>query len=423
MSRTNRPRRARGRSRVGEHFEVEVGPVAHGGHCVARLPEPESRVVFVRHALPGERVVVQITEGTEGDRFWRGDAVRIDAPSADRVAPPCPVAGPGLCGGCDFQHVAVPAQRDLKTSVVREQLVRLGRVPADSALLTDLRVEAVPVPGRADDGLRWRTRQRYAALPDGQPAMRAHRSHHLVPLEDCLIAAEEARPPVSLVEEGAPRDALVEEGAPRDALVEEGAPRPSRDPVIHEVTAGGQAHDFSVAADGFWQVHPAAPRVLVESVLDLLAPQPGERALDLYAGVGLFARFVGEATGARVVAVEADRTACQHARANLSALKAAVVECGPTDRVLRTGYDEPFDLVVLDPPREGAKRAVVEQVVDRRPRAVAYVACDPAALGRDVAIFAEHGYELTAIRAFDLFPMTHHVECVALLQPRHRAAS
>lgn len=403
MSRTNRPRRARGRSRVGEQFEVEVGPVAHGGHCVARLPEPESRVVFVRHALPGERVVVQITEGNEGDRFWRGDAVRVDAPSADRVAAPCPVSGPGLCGGCDFQHVAVPAQRDLKRSVVREQLVRLGRVPADSALVTDLRVEAVPVPGRADDGLRWRTRQRYAALPDGQPAMRAHRSHHLVPLEDCLIAVEEARPPASLAEEG--------------------APRPSRDPVIHTVDAAGQSYDFSVAADGFWQVHPDAPRVLVETVLDLLAPQPGERALDLYAGVGLFARFVGEATGARVIAVEADRTACQHARANLAALKPAVVECGPTDRVLRTGYDEPFDLVVLDPPREGAKRAVVEQVVDRRPRAVAYVACDPAALGRDVAIFAEHDYELAAIRAFDLFPMTHHVECVALLRPRHRAAS
>ncbi|TGN65585.1 class I SAM-dependent RNA methyltransferase [Nocardioides eburneiflavus] len=395
MSRTNRPRRARGRSRVGEHFEVEVGPVAHGGHCVARLPEPASRVVFVRHALPGERVLVQITEGTEGDGFWRGDAVRIDAPSADRVAPPCPVAGPGLCGGCDFQHVAVPAQRDLKTSVVREQLVRLGRLPADSEVVTGLRVEAVPVPGRADDGLRWRTRQRYAVLPDGRPAMRAHRSHELVPLDDCLIAVDEARPPVSLPEGG--------------------APRPSRDPVTHIVTAAGQVHDFTAAADGFWQVHPDAPRVLVEAVLDLLAPRPGERALDLYSGVGLFARFVGEATGARVVAVEAERTACQHARGNLSALKAAVVECGPTDRVLRTGYDEPFDLVVLDPPREGAKRAVVEQVVDRRPRAVAYVACDPAALGRDVAIFAEHDYELTAIRAFDLFPMTHHVECVALL--------
>jgi tRNA/tmRNA/rRNA uracil-C5-methylase (TrmA/RlmC/RlmD family) len=389
-SRTNRPRRARGRSRVGERFETEVGPVAHGGHCVARLPEPESRVVFVRHALPGERVLVRITEGTDGDRFWRGDAVEVLSASTDRVAAPCPVAGPGLCGGCDFQHVAVPAQRDLKAAVVREQLVRLGRLDPDSDLVTGLRVEAVPVPGRPDDGLRWRTRQRYAVLPDGRPAMRAHRSHRLVPLDDCLIAAEGARP--------------------ADALVEEDV-----EPRIHDVTAGSATYPFTVAADGFWQVHPEAPRVLVETVLDLLAPVPGERALDLYAGVGLFARYVGGATGARVVAVESDRTACQHARGNLSALKGAVVECEPTDRVLTSGFDEPFDLVVLDPPREGAKRTVVEQVVGRRPRAVAYVACDPAALGRDVAIFAEHGYALTAIRAFDLFPMTSHVECVALL--------
>jgi tRNA/tmRNA/rRNA uracil-C5-methylase (TrmA/RlmC/RlmD family) len=394
--RTARPRKARGRSRVGEQFETEVGPVAHGGHCVARLPEPEARVVFVRHALPGERVVVEITEGTDGDRFWRGDAVAVVSASADRVDAPCPVAGPGLCGGCDFQHAAVPAQRDLKAAVVREQLVRLGRLDADSDLVAGLRVETVPVAGRPDDGLRWRTRQRYAVLPDGRPAMRAHRSHRLVAVDDCLIAAEGARP--------AQADGSPVEGS----LVE------------HAVAAGGTAHRFSVAADGFWQVHPEAPRVLVETVLDLLGPQEGERALDLYAGVGLFARFVGEATGARVVAVEADRAACQHARANLAELKGAVVECGPTDRVLKTGLDEPFDLVVLDPPREGAKRAVVEQVVDRRPRAVAYVACDAAALGRDVAIFAEHDYELTAIRAFDLFPMTHHVECVALLEPVRR---
>ena len=412
MSRTARTRKARGRSRVGERFEVEIGPVAHGGHCVARLPEPvdapgssaaqeppDSRVVFVRHALPGERVVVEITEGTDGDRFWRGDAVSVLTPSADRVAPPCPVAGPGLCGGCDFQHVAVPAQRALKTAVVREQLVRLGHLDPGSALVTGLHVEGVPVPGREDDGLRWRTRQRYAVLEDGRPAMRAHRSHRLVPLDDCLIAAEEARPVA---------------GA-RSGRHGEWSPGPPEAMTSHDVTIGSATHPFSVAADGFWQVHPEAPRVLVETVLDLLAPTPGERALDLYSGVGLFARLVGEATGARVVAVEADRTACGHARANLAPLKAAVVECGPTDRVLRAGLDEPFDLVVLDPPREGARRAVVEQVVDRRPRAVAYVACDPAALGRDVAIFAEHGYDLTAVRAFDLFPMTHHVECVALL--------
>jgi tRNA/tmRNA/rRNA uracil-C5-methylase (TrmA/RlmC/RlmD family) len=150
-------------------------------------------------------------------------------------------------------------------------------------------------------------------------------------------------------------------------------------------------------------------------VLDMLRPERGERVLDLYAGVGLFAAFLADTVGAdRVVAVEGSRAACANARRNLP--REVRVEHGPVGRVLGSAYDEPFDLVVLDPPREGARRQVVEQVVDRAPRAVAYVACDPAALGRDLAIFAEHGYRLSGLRAFDLVPMTHHVECVALLE-------
>ncbi len=176
--------------------------------------------------------------------------------------------------------------------------------------------------------------------------------------------------------------------------------------------------DFQVSADGFWQVHPGAPATLVETVLDYLDPQPGEKVLDLYSGVGLFAAFLADRVGdtGRVVAIEGDRRACEHAKLNLAGFPKAKVEAGSVDRVLATSYDEPFDLVVLDPPREGARRKVVDQVVDRAPRAVAYVGCDPAALARDVAIFAEHGYPMTRLRAFDLFPMTHHVECVALLE-------
>jgi tRNA/tmRNA/rRNA uracil-C5-methylase (TrmA/RlmC/RlmD family) len=153
----------------------------------------------------------------------------------------------------------------------------------------------------------------------------------------------------------------------------------------------------------------------VETVLDLLAPQPGERVLDLYAGVGLFAAFLADRVGPeRVVAVEGHPRAARDAHANLP--RGVRVVRGDVGRVLATTLDEPFDLVVLDPPREGARRAVVEQVVDRAPRAVAYVACDPAALARDVAVFAEHGYALGELRAYDLFPMTMHVECVALLR-------
>jgi tRNA/tmRNA/rRNA uracil-C5-methylase (TrmA/RlmC/RlmD family) len=365
MNRHPRARAARGRSRIGERFEVEVGPIAHGGHCVARLAGGDSRVVFVRHALPGERVVVEITEGTEGDRFWRGDAVEVLAASPDRVVAPCRFAGPGRCGGCDFQHVSLDRQRRLKADVVREQLARLAGLDVD--------VEVEQVPGD-DEGLRWRTRQRYVPLPGGGRGMRKHRSHEVVEIDECLIEA----------------------------------------PTGPSYVVGG--HAFEVAEKGFWQVHPGAATVLVETVLDVLGPQPGESALDLYAGVGLFARFLLDAVreDGRVVAVEADRSAARNAVTNCPG---AEVRAGAVERVLATAYDEHFDLVVLDPPRSGAKGKVVTQIVARRPRAVAYVACDPAALARDVAIFAEHGYRLRNLRAFDLFPMTHHVECVALLTP------
>lgn len=341
-----------------------VGPVAHGGHCVVRLDPPDARVVFVRHAVPGERVVVEITEGTDGDRFWRGDAVEVLTPSPDRVPAPCPYAGPGRCGGCDFQHVSLPRQRALKTDVVREQLERLAGLTWDGVV--------EPVPGD-DDGLGWRTRQRYVPLPDGRHGMRKHRSHDVVEVDTCLIEA----------------------------------PDPS------EHRALGRA--FEVAADGFWQVHPGAPDALVTTVLEMLQPRPGERCLDLYAGVGLFAAFLSEAVGAggRVVAIEGDPAASALSATNSPGVE---VTAGGVGDVLAAAHPEPFDLVVLDPPREGARRPVVEQVVARTPRAIAYVACDPAALARDLATFAEHGYRMVGLRAFDLFPMTHHVECVALLE-------
>ncbi len=366
MSRPRRPRvrLQRGRSHVGERYEAEVGPVAHGGHCVVRLPlDDGDRVVFVRHALPGERVVVEITEGTEGDRFWRGDAVEVIAAAPDRAAAPCPYAGPGRCGGCDFQHVSLSRQRELKAEVVREQLRRLA------GLEVDVVVEGVPGD---QDGLGWRTRQRYVPLGGGARGMRKHRSHDVIPVERCLLEA---------------------------------AAGPS-----YEV----RGTSFEVAEGGFWQVHPGAPEALVAAVLEALAPHPGEAALDLYAGVGLFSRFLLDAVGpgGRVCAVEGDAAAVRLARRNCRGLD---ITAGEVGAVLATEYDAPFDLVVLDPPRVGAKRKVVEQAVDRRPRAVAYVACDPAALARDVAIFAEHDYRLVGLRAFDLFPMTHHVECVALL--------
>jgi tRNA/tmRNA/rRNA uracil-C5-methylase (TrmA/RlmC/RlmD family) len=374
---------------VGDRLEARTGAVAHGGHVVARVrpadaaPEDRDVVVFVRHALPDERVVVEVTEVSKS--FLRGDAVEVLEASPHRVAAPCPLAHPGGCGGCDFQHVALPAQRRLKADVVAEQLRRLA------GLEREVVVEAV------EPTLRWRSRMQYVGLPDGAVGLRKHRSHDVVEVEDCLIAAPDARATV-----------LARHGV-----------HPSR--AVAAVTESVLGHDFRVAPDDFWQVHPEAPRVLVETVLELLGPRPGERALDLYAGVGLFSVFLAEAVGrgGGVISVESDRRASDLAGENLAAYPQAATRSGRVDQVLHQGIGSarPMDLVVLDPPREGAKRKVVDAIAALRPRAVAYVACDPAALARDVAYFHDAGHDLADLRAFDLFPMTHHVECVALLVP------
>jgi tRNA/tmRNA/rRNA uracil-C5-methylase (TrmA/RlmC/RlmD family) len=377
---------------IGDRVETRTGSIAHGGHVVARVPAGERDVVvFVRHALPREQVVVEITDVSKN--FLRGDAVEILEASADRVAAPCPLAHPDGCGGCDFQHVALPAQRLLKATVVAEQLRRLAGIDRDVV------VEAVPNPrveGHRDDGLFWRTRMQYVEAPGGGKGLRKNHSHEVVAVDRCLIAAPDAR-----------------------ATIGSEGPAPSE--IVVETVLG---REFRVAADGFWQVHPGAPQVLVETLLDLLAPRPGERALDLYAGVGLFSAFLADAVGRAggVVSVESDRRASELAGENLAEFPQAAVRPGRVDQVLAEGFGSrrslsggATDLVVLDPPREGAKRKVVDAIAALRPRAVAYVACDPAALARDLAYFRDSGYELAELRAFDLFPMTHHVESVALL--------
>ncbi len=435
---------------LGRELEVEVGPVAHGGHCVARH---EGRVVFVRHALPGERVRVRVTEDGGGS-YCRADAVAVLEPSADRVPPPCEYAGPGGCGGCDWQHVSGAAQLRLKAAVVREALARLGGLP-------DVAVTVQPLPGGL---LGWRTRLQFAVDDAGRLGLRRHRSHEVELLDACPLATAEVNavdaparlwPGAAVVEVVVPaggepvlletpqvpprvpgptaQAARAQAGqAAQTARVAQtgraarGAPvgRAGRavrreGPAVLTERAGGR--DWQVSAGGFWQVHPAAADTLAACVLDLLRPEPGEAVLDLYAGAGLFAGVLAERVGVtgRVLAVEADRTAAADARANLAHYGCVAVHHGPVESLVAADpprFPQP-DLVVLDPPRSGATPATMAAICALAPRAVAYVACDPAALARDVRVASEHGYRLADLRAFDLFPMTQHVECVALLTP------
>lgn len=392
---------------------MRVGAVAHGGFCVARH---EGRVVFVRHALPGELVRVTVTEGKPDSSYWRADAVEVIEAAEGRVEPPCPWSGPGRCGGCDWQHASLDVQRKLKAAVVREQLARLANL--------DVEVVVEPVPGDSA-GLDWRTRVTYAVSDTGRAGLRAHRSHEIVPIDECRIAHPLVRD-VPLSGNRWPGGAAVDVSvspASGDCLVlvdgvRDGSSSTARDePAVYEEVAG---RSFRVTGGGFWQVHPGAAEVLRSAVLDALQPEPGDSAADLYGGAGLFADALAERVGpaGRVTLVEGDRVAVADARHNLRDREVVRIERGRVDHVLRRrGSLRRADLVVLDPPRSGAGRAVVDLVAQLHPRRIAYVACDPAALARDLTFFAERGHVLAGLRAFDLFPMTHHIECLATLMP------
>ena len=452
-------------------LELAVGDVAHGGWCVAR--HPEGRVVFVRHALPGERVRARITETTA--KFARADAVEILQASPDRVEPPCPHARPGGCGGCDWQHATPEAQRRLKAAVVSQQLRRIAGL--------DREVTVEPVPG-ASNGLGWRTRVRFSVGPGGVAGLLKHRSHEVVDVGTCPLAhplvseaevtgqrwqqvsslevavspglgeraaivtpsaagrapgrgrARRATHPASSTSFALPTSPARRAAAMLDGLADTvlaagrgGRLTPLRGRgYLHQSAAG---RTWRVGAGTFWQVHPGAADALTGAVLDVLRPAPGDVALDLFCGAGLFAGVLAEAVGpgGAVVGVESDRAAVRDARHNLRRLPWARIQHGDVATVLAreagpagNGWQE-AGLAVLDPPRAGVGRTVVERLLrppgtdGSRLRRVAYVSCDPATLARDIAVFGELGWRLAGLRAFDAFPMTHHVECVAALMP------
>jgi tRNA/tmRNA/rRNA uracil-C5-methylase (TrmA/RlmC/RlmD family) len=391
-------------SAAGERIRLSVGAPAHGGHCIARH---EGRAVFVRHCLPGEEVVAVVTEGGPSDRFWRADAVEILEASPDRVPSAWPEAGPGGVGGGELAHVSLPAQREWKFAVLQEAFERFAK--------RDFPGVVVAAPG--DDergGLAYRTRVTAVAGEDGRATMRLHRSWQARSLERMPLA-------VAGVEE-ALLEARLEPGIRFTVASASGAvlvaPESDSAPTVRErvATPAGEIA-FDVRADGFWQVHREAPSLLVREVLARAGEK--ERVLDLYAGAGLFGLSLALA-GADVTLVEFDRRAATDAArtAERHGLGARVL-AGDVRRTLRSASLGVMpDAVVLDPPRAGAGAATVDAMVALEPRRIVYVACDPVALARDTALLADRGWDLLEAQAFDLFPMTHHVEAIASFERR-----
>jgi tRNA/tmRNA/rRNA uracil-C5-methylase (TrmA/RlmC/RlmD family) len=395
----------------GREVELDATNIAHGGISVARL---DGRVVFVSDAIPGERVVARVTDDAK-PTFWRADTVRVLEPSIHRR--PHPWAEAALdrdpaqrAGGAEFGHIAPQHQRELKAQVLREALARFGGVERDTA------VEALPGPG---DGTGWRTRVRLHVSGEGVPGPYAARSHTVVPVADLPLAVDELREIAPLAERFPTGTEHVDLLAPAVGGARMIVGTQTRS-VVREIVGG---REFRVDDAGFWQVHRHAAETLssaVAAAIDESRFDPKAANLDLYGGVGMLAAAVGDRFGpaTRITSVESDSRATEHAAENLadwvgaSALTARVEKWV---RSLEPGPRWAAATVVLDPPRSGAGRAVVEALAAVRPAQVVYVACDPVAFARDVGLFAGHGYHLASLRAFDLFPMTHHVEAVGLL--------
>jgi tRNA/tmRNA/rRNA uracil-C5-methylase (TrmA/RlmC/RlmD family) len=400
----------------GRQLELEVTNVAHGGISVARH---DGRVIFVSDAIPGERVLATITEDNKKS-FWRAETVSVVRPSEHRrehvwSAASVDRAPEDRSGGAEFGHIELSHQRELKRQVLVDSLKRMGG--------TDRDVVVEALPGNTD-GTGWRTRLRLHVDESGRPGPYAARSHRVIDVDDLPLAT-------SVVQSAAPLKDLFKGEERIDVLeTSDGGARliiGRQKPIVIRERVGER--EFQLNDGGFWQVHTAAAATLTEAVqsaIDDAIFDPKADNHDLYGGVGLLAAAVGDRFGStvRITTVESDAAATEHAGANLADWVGASAVTARVERYVErlaasASATERARLrkatIVLDPPRAGAGRAVVKSLASLEPAQLVYVACDPVAFSRDVGFFAEHGYTLTGLRAFDLFPNTHHVEAVGTL--------
>jgi 23S rRNA (uracil1939-C5)-methyltransferase len=393
------------------------------------LGRHERRVVFVPYTLPGERIVARLTE--ERKSFARGEAVEILSASPHRVEPPCPHFGPGGCGGCHWQHIAYEAQLEYKRAVVLDQLERIGKFDAPTVHPT----LASPSPWG------YRAYMTFSVDPAGRLGFWSDDNARIVPIEECHIldpALLDAFQQLDLDAEGIERVRFQVGSEPDDRMIvlstaDDLAPEievdfpisvnlllSDNEPVnlIGSPQVSYQVFDrtFRVTAGGFFQANPPVAEMLVEELLARLDLGGDETVLDLYSGVGLLSAFIAAQAGL-VVSVESYPPAVTDADANLADLDNVDLVEGSVEAVL-DDLAGPIDAAVVDPPRTGLSREVIEGLIRLAPPRLVYVSCDPATLARDARQLCEAGYDLLDAQPLDMFPQTYHVECVASL--RHR---
>lgn len=413
---------------LGRQVEIEVTNVAHGGVAVARH---EGRVIFVSDAIPGEIVIARITDDSKKS-FWRAETLSVVTPSEHRrphvwSAASIDRAPSDRAGGAEFGHIDIAHQRELKRQVLADSLKRMAGI--------ETRVTVDALPGE-ENGTGWRTRLRLQVAADGTPGPYAARSHRVITVTEVPLATPEVAAIAPLDEKfvGMDHVDIVVPSVGNPYVLAGTGSRTEKHRAQRIVERVGE-REFRLDARGFWQVHRHAAETLTRAVQEAIEESlfdPRAANLDLYGGVGLLAAAVGDRFGnhLRITTVESDSLSTDHAAENLAEWVGAAAVTARVENYLRqlgssAGASDRAQIargtVILDPPRAGAGTAVVRELVALDPAQIVYVACDPVALARDVALFGAAGYELTRLRAFDLFPNTHHVEAVATLVKPKRA--
>jgi tRNA/tmRNA/rRNA uracil-C5-methylase (TrmA/RlmC/RlmD family) len=381
---------------------LTAGPPANGGSCVARY---DGRVVFVRYALPGERVRVRVI--SERESYWLAECVEVIEPSENRIPSQCPIAGVDGAGCCDLAFVDPPAGRALKAEVVANQLARLGGHRWHGA--------AEPLGSAGPTG--WRTRVRLDVGADGRAGFHRYHSDELV--TDLRCGQLPAGMTDGLPEGLRPGDqvhVVIDDNGVRHVISTGRHRRPRIAEGDYHATQLVGGRRWRVPVTAFWQAHRDAAGVYSALVADWAQPATGAIAWDLYGGAGVFAAVLGQAVGesGRVLTVDTSRAASGAARAALADLPQVRVV---TDSVRRavTAQRSRADVAVLDPPRSGVGREVIDLLAASEVPRVVHIGCDAASFARDIGLYRGHGYHVEKIGVFDAFPLTHHVECVALL--------
>lgn len=388
---------------------LNTGAPANGGSCVAHH---EGRVVFVRYALPGERVRVRVT--ADRGSYWHAEVIEVIEAAAGRIAPLCPIAGVDGAGCCDLAFADPEVARTLKAEVVANQLERLGGHRWSG--------EAEPLSDSGPTG--WRTRVRLDVGADRRPGLHRYHSDDLVTDLRCAqlsagmldgIAGTEWPPSAQLhvaVDDDGARHVVrtLRQGRRTATKVVEGR---------YEAVQRVAGRSWRVPVTAFWQAHRDAAVTYSNLVADWAQPGAGMSAWDLYGGAGVFAAVLGGAVGrsGHVLSVDTSRASTRAARAALTDLPQVQIVTDSVRRALaaQTGRASRADVAVLDPPRAGAGREVIDLLAAADVPRVVHIGCEAASFARDIGTYLSHGYTVEKIKVFDAFPLTHHSECVALL--------